>query len=152
MIEEQFVSFETAKLLKDAGFDVPCRGIYRTDRTGDNVFREYERNNTKDDLCWNSADGFQYEYLAPTQDLAARWLREVYNLHVTADPFGDFSLDADGEIVDKFTYWGYIILNAITGDMAEDNDERFDNYEEAFEAGLQKAIKLADLKLTKGGY
>ena len=24
MIEEQYVSFDTAKLLKEAGFDVPC--------------------------------------------------------------------------------------------------------------------------------
>ena len=28
MIEEQFVSFETAKLLKEAGFDVPCFNQY----------------------------------------------------------------------------------------------------------------------------
>ena len=42
MIEDQFVSFETAKLLKEAGFDIPCRGIYVTDRTGYYEFREYD--------------------------------------------------------------------------------------------------------------
>ena len=82
MIKESYVSFDTARMLKEAGFDVPCRGIYRTDRTGDYVFREYDRKNTKDDLCWSSTDGFQYEYLAPTQALAARWLQEVHKLHV----------------------------------------------------------------------
>ena len=28
MIEEQFVSFDTAKMLKEAGFDVPCFNQY----------------------------------------------------------------------------------------------------------------------------
>ena len=73
MVEEQFVSFDTAKMLKEAGFDVPCRGIYRAYRIGISVFREYDRKYTKDDLCRNAVDGFQYEYLAPTQALAARW-------------------------------------------------------------------------------
>ena len=27
MIEEQFVSFDTARMLKEAGFDIPCRGM-----------------------------------------------------------------------------------------------------------------------------
>lgn len=35
-----------------------------------------------------------------------------------------------------------MILYAATGNLAEDNDERFDNYEQALEAGLQKVIKL----------
>ena len=29
MIEEGYVSFDTAKMLKEAGFEEPCRGIYR---------------------------------------------------------------------------------------------------------------------------
>lgn len=28
MIEESYVSFGTAKLLKEAGFDVPCKSYY----------------------------------------------------------------------------------------------------------------------------
>ena len=66
MIEESFVRFGTAKLLKEIGFNVPCRGVYITDRTGHYEFREYDNKQTKDDLCWNTVDGFQYEYLAPT--------------------------------------------------------------------------------------
>lgn len=142
MIEEQFVSFDTAKLLKEAGFDVPCRGVYVTDRTGYYEFREYDNKQTADDLCWNTEDGFQYEYLAPTQALAAKWLREVYGIHVMIHPYYDCSVDADGEIVDKQMYWGYMILYAETGNLAEDNDERFDNYEQALEAGLRGVVKL----------
>lgn len=142
MIEESYVSFDTAKMLKEAGFNVPCRGVYVTDRTGYYEFREYDNKQTTDDLCWDTEDGFQYEYLAPTQALVARWLREVYGLHVMINPYYDCSVDADGEIVGKRMYWGYMILYAATGNLAEYNDERFDNYEQAFEAGLRRVIKL----------
>lgn len=133
MIEEQYVSFETAKMLKEAGFDVPCREIYRTDRTGDCAFREYDKKNTKDDLCWNSADGFQYEYLAPTQALAARWLREVHKLHVFAKRIYEYALD-------KFS-WGYYIQSS-NYEYCKNFEIGFDSYEQAIEEGLCEAIKL----------
>ncbi len=133
MIEEQFVSFDTAKLLKEAGFDIPCRGIYRTDRTGDYVFRKYEHKNTKDDLCWSSTDGFQYEYLAPTQALAAKWLREVHKLHVFAKRTYEYALD-------KFS-WGYYIQSS-NYEYCKNFEIGFDSYEQAIEKGLCEAIKL----------
>lgn len=136
MIKEQFVSFETAKLLKEAGFDVPCRGVYVTDRTGYYEFREYDNKQTKDDLCWNTEDGFQYEYLAPTQALAERWLREVHRIvvDVTFIP----------PLFDGFN-WQYFIGNmddmAWEGDF-EPSERKYATYEAAFEAGFQEAIKL----------
>ena len=142
MIEECYVRFNTARMLKEIGLDVPCRGVYLIDRTGYYEFREYDNKQTADDLLWNTEDGFQYEYLAPTQALAAKWLREVYGIHVMIHPYYDCSVDADGEIVDKQMYWGYMILYAETGNLAEDNDERFDNYEQDLEAGLRGVVKL----------
>lgn len=133
MIEEQFVSFDTAKLLKEAGFDVSCRGVYVTDRTGYYEFREYDNKQTKDDLCWNTGDGFQYEYLAPTQALAARWLREVHKLHVFAKRIYEYALD-------KFS-WGYYIQSS-NYEYCKNFEIGFDKYEQALEAGLQDAIKL----------
>ena len=115
MIEEQFVSFDTARMLKEAGFKANCAFIL-----DDNQERLYR----------------------PTQALAAKWLREVYGIHVMIHPYYDCSVDADGEIVDKQMYWGYMILYAETGNLAEDNDERFDNYEQALEAGLRGVVKL----------
>lgn len=55
MIEEQFVSFETAKMLKEAGFEAECGFI--VDDDGRKLYR-------------------------PTQALAARWLREVHHYAV----------------------------------------------------------------------
>lgn len=129
MIAESYVSFDTAKLLKEAGFDEVCRSAYYA--TGNSAVM-YERNSML-------SPGYVSR---PTQALAARWLREVYGLHVMISPYYDCSVDAEGKIVDKRMYWGYMILYAATGNLAEDNDERFDNYEQALEVGLQKVIKL----------
>ena len=132
MIVEQFVSFDTAKLLKEAGFNVPCRGVYVTDRTGYYEFREYDNKQTADDLCWNTEDGFQYEYLAPTQALAARWLREVYNVAIYS--LYDDDMEQWFYVVDAFT------KNPVINGFQSGSE--YDDYESAFEDGLREAIKL----------
>lgn len=133
MIEESYVSFDTARILKEAGFDLSCRGVYITDRTGHYKFREYDNKQTTDDLCRNTEDGFQFEYLAPTQALAARWLREVHHYVVCVW----FTID--------YNKWFYAYGD--TESMAFDeeyniSDFIYDSYEQALEAGLQKVIKL----------
>lgn len=136
MIEEQFVSFDTARMLKEAGFDVPCRGVYATPRTGYCELREYDKKQTKDDLCWDTEDGFQYKYLAPTQDLAARWLREVHRI-VLDVAFVPPSVNDDvwqcfvGKMDDMV--WA--------GDY-ELSDCKYATYEEAFEYGLKRGLEL----------
>lgn len=132
MIEESYVSFNTAKLLKEAGFDVPCRGIYRAYRIGTSVFHEYDRKSAKDDLCRNAVDGFQYEYLAPTQALAARWLREVYNVAIYS--LYDDDMEQWFYVVDAFT------KNPVINGFQSGSE--YDDYESAFEDGLREAIKL----------
>ena len=132
MIEEQFVSFDTARMLKEAGFDVPCRGVYFTDRTGHYEFREYDNKQTKDDLCWNTEDGFQYEYLAPTQALTDKWLREVYNVAIYS--LYDDDMEQWFYVVDAFT------KNPVINGFQSGSE--YDDYESAFEDGLREAIKL----------
>lgn len=53
MITEDYVSFNTAKLLKEKGFDEECQQYY-----GD------------------------YKYSCPTLQMAMKWLREVHNLFI----------------------------------------------------------------------
>ena len=55
MIKESYVSFDTAKMLKEAGFEAECGFI--VDDDGRKLYR-------------------------PTQALAARWLREVHHYAV----------------------------------------------------------------------
>ena len=141
MITEQYVSFETAKMLKEAGFDSPTRGIYRTNRTGDHSFAEYNMKQTVDDLSWNAKDGFQYEYLAPTQSLAARWLREVYNIHISVFP--DTSSFEDGACVNKNREY-VLSWFVFKGDKVEYHYAQpfFNSFESALEAGIQEALRL----------
>lgn len=127
MIEEQFVSFDTAKLLKDVGFDIPCRGIYVTDRTGYYKFREYDNKQTIDDLCWDTDDGFQYEYLAPTQSLAAKWLRGVHKIDIVVD------------VIDEKDYCCDIFQNKQRKSIAESVKQSF---EEVLEDGLKYTLSL----------
>ena len=60
MIKESYVSFDTAKLLKEAGFEAECGFI--VDDDGRKLYR-------------------------PTQALAARWLREAHNIDVMVDVY-----------------------------------------------------------------
>ena len=80
MITEDYVSFETAKLLKEKGFNWECktRKFYPEP--------EYDQ---------ESPDGVY----APTLQIAMKWLREVHNIHVV--PKYDFyGGDYTGRIYD----------------------------------------------------
>lgn len=120
MIEESYVSLETAKLLKEAGFDVPCDNYY--DRDG--FFR-----------------GDFKAYMCPTQALAARWLREVHGIHASIDIFMDSENDADGKTVDEWTFWSWSLFDS-SGRIINISDDRYDTYEEALEGGLKYGLKL----------
>lgn len=123
MIEEQFVSFETAKMLKEVGFDEVCSWAY---------YRAYnwclihERNSK---LCL----GY---YSRPTQALAARWLREVHRIVVDV-AFVPPSVDGDvwqcfvGKMDDMVWAGDYELSNC-----------KYATYEEAFEYGLKRGLEL----------
>jgi hypothetical protein len=120
MIEESYVSFNTAKLLKEAGFDVPCTSQYTEGMGVWNV--EYPYNFNQD----------EFGYSRPTQALADRWLREVYNVAI-------YSLYDD-----DMEQWFYVV-DAFTKNPAINgfqSGSEYDDYESAFEDGLQEAIKL----------
>lgn len=124
MIEESYVSRETARTLKEAGFDEICRSAYYA--TGNSAVM-YERNSML-------SPGYVSR---PTQALAERWLREVHNLHVFA--FFDY--------VER--NWTYCIadLDAVTADAGmEMSESNYPSYKQAIEACLQEAIKLIKSK------
>ena len=78
MIEESFVSFEIAEMLKEKGFDEPCHCYYNT-----NSLSIYPVYGAKEDYTNSDFEEDVYVcYSAPTQQMACRWLREVHNIHV----------------------------------------------------------------------
>ena len=127
MIEESYVSFDTAKMLKEAGFDVPCRSYYELE-DGEIVrkdcIRPYDHNCFEDTVCSR-----------PTQALAARWLREVHDTFVKMERVGSF----DGKEF-RF-YWSYSLISVSTACLKSISGGRYDSYEEALEVGITKCLE-----------
>lgn len=121
---EELITLETAKLLKEKGFNEYCKDIIREDngRMMQSVFR------TNKDLPKGA-------YSRPTQSIAAKWIRETKNLHIS--------------IIRNACGYGYDICKADNGTHITDgifkglNDgDQWDTYEEALEVGIQEALKL----------
>lgn len=123
MITETYVSFKTAKLLKEAGFDSLCRSQY----TGRRQVFTYK-------LLYNFNED-NGVYSRPTQALAARWLREAHSIVV------DVAFDPPKRGDD----WRYFIgdmENMVWAGDFNSSDKRYDTYEEAMEDALQEALRL----------
>lgn len=82
MIEEDYVSFETAKLLKEKGFDEECQKYY-----GD------------------------YKYPCPTLQMAVKWLREVHHWHIFVIPRWEDVEYMPGEWQEEMTGYQYVIVS-----------------------------------------
>lgn len=80
MITEDYVSFETAKLLKEKGFDSECDYLYVN---GDIVRAQGGKCN------WNKGEtiftDYKNECSAPTLQMAMKWLREVHNIAIETE-------------------------------------------------------------------
>jgi len=79
IITEDYVSFETAKLLKEKGFDENCAALYDL-RNGE--FHEKQTGYVFNNSQW---DNF---ITAPTLQMAKKWLRKVYNLFIEIQCYG----------------------------------------------------------------
>ena len=70
---DDYVSFETARLLKEAGFDWPCEKWFELKGCTPVEWGA-------DAGCnWNVSED---DFSRPTLSLAAKWLREVKNIHI----------------------------------------------------------------------
>lgn len=123
MIEESYVSFDTAKLLKEAGFRELTITHYSN---SGQVWETAMPADYNDDFNCNTCN-------RPTQALAARWLREKFGIHIFANYFFE-----DGT-------WFYV-----TVDLKETDEVRaihpdirsYQSSEEALEAGLKHGLEL----------
>ena len=82
MIEEAYVSFEVAKLLKEKGFDIPCDSYYDYFSSNVTMYQGYVPEFSGNCTNHNGRDNHDV-YSRPTQQLAMRWLREEHNIHIS---------------------------------------------------------------------
>lgn len=83
-ITEDYVSFETANLLKEKGFNASCHAVYDTAVTGGKPkFSEYEVLSFFPYGMRNTDDKYGMVISAPTLQMAMKWLREVHNIMVS---------------------------------------------------------------------
>lgn len=85
MIKEDYVSSPTARLLRDRGFDVPCRAYY-------------DMGALKEDMAvardWSNS-GYIDHISAPTFQMVMKWLREVHKIDI--DIVSRLSLNTDDD-------------------------------------------------------
>ena len=74
-ITEDYVSFETAKLLNEKGFNEPCRAVYEEKILRINTLCDYLNSELSSYVC------------APTHQMAMKWLREVHKVLIVIDAY-----------------------------------------------------------------
>ena len=120
--KEEYVSFDTAKMLKILGFKWETEYCY---------CGEYEYNvefNTTISVYEEAYDGNVYP--CPTQAVAMRWLREVENYHI-------YVMLSDEDIPSYNVAWDHFF-----GTMIKTTNivGTFPTYEEAAEAGIKEVL------------
>ena len=128
-MQEQLITFETAKLAKEKGFfqetnrlEIPYynyKGEFKGD-VSDWRIRKYIRGEDTSDIEIVSA---------PTQSLLAKWLREEHNIIVLVDYEG----------IDGYYYKFYSYKEGNKNYDA--SGKNYNTYEDAYEIGLQEALK-----------
>jgi len=122
---EQLVTFETAILAKQKGFDELCRNAF-VDTEAGRLHPLLDLRPISNSICDNAA-----VVTLPTQDLLERWLREVHGLRMVIEFYNNMQF---GALVSENDHHSYSYANI--------NIKGFDTHELAREAALQHALNL----------
>ena len=120
MVTEDYVSFETAKLLKEKGFDEPC-------------FRYAESKKIYESGAWMVANVTGGAVGIPTLQMAMKWLRNTFHLEIY--PFHD--------AIQENNDWWYRIERHFKGcGLTEhESDVIYKTYEEACETAIKYCLE-----------
>ena len=121
MIEEDYVSFEIAKLLKEKGFDGGvCKNSPHYAYNSDGQF---------------SGPSWDTEYTAPTLQMAMKWLREKYRVHIMVNCIGSENYIP----TIQFTHNSKDIT--LEGKKSKMGGNGFDSCEEACESAIKYCLE-----------
>lgn len=118
MIKKDYVSRETYNLLKEKGYD----GEFKT--------------------CYD-IEGYAYHAIHLYD--AIKWFRKTYNFNISISIGTDGSSDADGKIVEEWSFWTYLIEstygNVIYDACAQFDPVEYQSYEESCEAAIKYCLE-----------
>ena len=123
MAQEQYVTFDTAKLLRRNGFVVKCRSYYMKD------------GNRFEHCVQEVLPKGATVYDCPTQAVAMQWLREEYSIAVTPIPY---RYPGKWQVI--LVYLGEPMEKDDKYDICQLSKEHL-SYEEAAEAGIRYVVK-----------
>lgn len=126
MLIEDYVSFETAKLLKEKGFDEESWCVY------DLITKKFAREIVDQNFRYNHGLP-NYVASAPTLQMAIKWLREVHRIIITTDYRNICGLG--------FTYAASIIKISNNGEIDEGDGLNVCLYKHSYEEACETAIK-----------
>lgn len=126
-MKEQLITFDTAKLAKEKGFNVKCI-CHLTGKAHIpiNISYDVDNHHTVKIIDWNNSDT---NISVPTQSLLQRWLREVHGIVVFIAP-----------MIPHCDSFGVTIYYE-NGHVEKSLGFR-PTWEEMLEAGLYEALKL----------
>lgn len=140
-MKEQLVSYLTALMAFQKGFDWPCYACYL-----DKKLEYWFAGNTIEAQCIGIEDIMEelgpnndYAPRAPTQSLLQKWLRDNRNIYIEIK----FPIETDNS---KIRFWVNIYeakhdrINIRFAGL-----QFYSSYEEALEGGLQSALELIEL-------
>lgn len=123
MIQEAYVTFEAAKILKEKGFNVPVWTRYDDEEDKEVIFG--------DRYDWNNSPMGQIS--APTQQMAMAWLREEHGIFIAIN---NDDLDFNWQCYDLMDRDYALDPRILSGSYAGHK-----TYEEAVEAALMYTLE-----------
>ena len=149
MITEDYVSFETAKLLKEKGFNSISFHCYEEKETNDILFVILSAPLSNSDLD-NTIEPHKC-YSAPTLQMAMKWFRKIHNIHI------EVNLGFSEDPIKYPPFYYVYILDSKSGNSVIDPAARidglnplvdvdntpknFNTYEEACEAAIKYCLE-----------
>jgi len=124
MITEDYVSFETAKLLKEKGFDEACPTAY-------SLIGKTHKVEQRSISNWGKIG----QVKRPTLQMAMKWLREVHKLGVFPSTYTNI------RGCNTINVYGTAIINLNTDELVTSDYMPRDTYEQACETAIKYCLE-----------
>ncbi len=130
-MKDEFITFETAMLAKEKGFNEYCSRYYNINGvessfTGYDIMKKYHKNDVLHNVDTDTEEQEHPKVFCtrPTQSLLQKWLREVHNKHI---------IIAYSKATNKYD----VLYSSDNGSFNSSHN----TYEEALEVGLVESLK-----------